>query len=295
VGPQVRTADQKIARIARDAHGIVTHDELRRAGITTKEIRTRRKRGSLLVVFRGVYRVGHAAPSVEATYMAAVKACGKGAVLRGRPAGFHFGILRGGPPPAEVVAPTERRIKEVSVKRSRKLDPRDCTVWRGIPVTSLPRTLVDLAAVLDEQALAQAVHEASVRHGITPAQVHAVLRRNPNAKGAQKLRSVLDGTTPLLLSRLERGFRRLLKRHKLPLPQTNTRIDGRYVDCRWPRHKLTVELDGYRSHSSRHAWEADRRREREAYARGDAFRRYTWADVFEDQKAMLGELSGLLS
>jgi hypothetical protein len=66
------------------------------------------------------------------------------------------------------------------------------------------------------------------------------------------------------------------------------------VDCRWPEHRLTVELDSYRFHASRHAWENDRRREREAYARGDQFRRYTYGDVFELPKTVLTELTPLL-
>jgi hypothetical protein len=70
---------------------------------------------------------------------------------------------------------------------------------------------------------------------------------------------------------------------------------GRYVDCRWAEWRLTVELDSYRYHGSRHAWELDRRREREAYARGDQFRRYTWGDVFEAPRPMLRELRSVLS
>ena len=67
------------------------------------------------------------------------------------------------------------------------------------------------------------------------------------------------------------------------------------MDCGWPEHRLTIELDGYRYHHSRHAWEQDRRREREARARGDEFRRYTFGDAFEDPRFMLTELRGLLS
>jgi very-short-patch-repair endonuclease len=66
------------------------------------------------------------------------------------------------------------------------------------------------------------------------------------------------------------------------------------VDCRWPEVRLTVELDGYRYHNSRHAWERDRQREREARARGDEFRRYTWADVYEEPAATVAELRRLL-
>jgi hypothetical protein len=96
------------------------------------------------------------------------------------------------------------------------------------------------------------------------------------------------------LSRLEEQFLTLMRAEGLPLPETNRPTDGRRVDCRWPQHRLTVELDSYRYHGSRHAWETDRRREREAYARGDEFRRYTWGDVFDEPTLMMRELMSLL-
>jgi very-short-patch-repair endonuclease len=96
------------------------------------------------------------------------------------------------------------------------------------------------------------------------------------------------------LSKLEARFLELLREQGLPLPQTNRPASGRRVDCRWPEQRLTVELDSYCHHRSRHAWEQDRRREREAYARGDQFRRFTWGDVFEDPRQMLTELRPLL-
>ncbi len=96
------------------------------------------------------------------------------------------------------------------------------------------------------------------------------------------------------LSRLESRFLHLLREAGLPPPQTNRPAGGRRVDCRWPEHRLTVELDSYRYHRSRHAWEQDRRREREAHARGDDFRRYTHDDVLEEPRLMLRELDGLL-
>ena len=69
---------------------------------------------------------------------------------------------------------------------------------------------------------------------------------------------------------------------------------GHYVDCRWPKHKLTVELDSYRFHSSRWAWEQDHERRRRARRRGDEFRSYTWTDVFEDPTLMMAEIPALL-
>jgi very-short-patch-repair endonuclease len=80
----------------------------------------------------------------------------------------------------------------------------------------------------------------------------------------------------------------------LSLPETNRVAGGRRADCRWPALRLTVELDSYRYHGSRHAWEQDRRREREARARGDDFRRYTYGDIFERPETVLAELREVL-
>ena len=102
------------------------------------------------------------------------------------------------------------------------------------------------------------------------------------------------GDVRVTLSELERRFLALLREAGLPLPQTNRPAGGFRVDCRWPEHRLTVELDSYRYHHSRHAWEQDRRREREARARGDEFRRYTYGDVAQSPRMMLAELSPLL-
>ena len=250
--------------------------------------------GSLLFEYRGVYRVGHRAPSREARYLAAVKACGPGAVLSGRAAAHLHRLIKGRPPPPEVITRTERRIEGILTQRSRTLDPRDVTETQAIPVTTVPRTLVDLAAVLTTDALARACHEAGVLYGTTPAQVDGVLTRRPRSPGANQLRKVLSGDVHVTISTLERRFLARLKAAQLPLPQTNRPAGGRRVDARWPAHQLTVEVDGYRYHRSRHAWEQDRRREREARARGDEFRRYSYGDVFEDPRFMLAELVELL-
>jgi hypothetical protein len=153
---------------------------------------------------------------------------------------------------------------------------------------------VDLAAVLSLNALARACHEAGVRHRTTPAQVEDVLTRRPNTPGAAKLKVVLRGDVHVTLSVLERRFLKRLRENGLVLPQTNRRAGAKRVDCRWPEQRLTVELDSYRYHGSRHAWEQDHRRERVARARGDEFRRYTYGDVFEHPALMLDELRRLL-
>lgn len=112
--------------------------------------------------------------------------------------------------------------------------------------------------------------------------------------GRAKLDRVLHGDVPVTLSKLQARFLQRMREARLPLPITNRIAGGHCVDCRWPAHRLTVELDSYRFHNSRYAWEKDRLREREARSRGDAFRRYTWADVIEDPEYMLNELRELL-
>lgn len=274
---------------------MVTRSELLDAGLTKDEVKRRREKGLLIPVHRGVYRVGHHAPGLEARYLAAVKACGNEAVLSGRAAAYLWRLIKGSPPQPEVLTPNDRRIPGVRVHRARRTDLAEISRRQGIPITTVPRTLADLASSLPEPALARACHEAGVLYRTTPAQVDAVLQRLLNARGRAKLVRVLHGDVPVTLSRLEARFLELLGEAGLPLPVTNRVAGGHRVDCRWPQHRLTVELDSYRYHQSRHAWEQDRRREREARARADVFRRYTWGDVFEQPALMLAELKALLA
>jgi very-short-patch-repair endonuclease len=294
MGRKVRTVEQAVAAIARRQHGVVTRAQLLDAGVSGKEVDRRLEKGALLRIHRGVYRVGHRAPSIEARYMAAVLACGEGALLCGLAAAHLWGLTKGSAPPPEVTAPTERRVKGVKTHRRRGGEPERGTKCRGIPITTVPSTLVDASSLLSLPDLARACHEAGVKYGTTPKQVDAVLEQRPNAPGAAKLRKVLRGEQRVSLSALERRFLKLLREANLPLPETNKPAGTKRVDCRWPAHKLTIELDSYRYHRSRHAWEQDRKREREARARGDDFCRYTHDDVFERPDQVLGELTVLL-
>jgi very-short-patch-repair endonuclease len=295
VRPKGTTAEEILAELASRSHGVATRRELLRAGVTPAEIKHRLGTGALIRIHRGVFRVGHRAPSVEARYLAAVKACGDRSLLAGRAAAHLFGLLKSSPSLPEVLTPTKRRIDGVHTHRSNGIERKDATKWRGVPVTTIPRTLVDLAALLPPDALARACHEAQVRFRVKPPAVEAVLTRRPNSPGARALRRVLRGEVPVSLSRLEAAFIAGVREAGLPVPQTNRPAGGYRVDCRWPQHRLTVELDSYRYHDTRHAWEQDRQREREARARGDEFRRYTWADVSEDPSHMLADLRALLS
>jgi hypothetical protein len=265
--------EQRIARLAEPAHGVVSRRELLGARISERQIDRRIAKGALIVEHPGVYRVG--ARTREAIYMAAVKACGRGATLSGLAAAHHLGLIRRPPPLPEVTSPGDHQVEGIFTRRRPRVER---TVHMGIPVTTPAQTLVDIAPRLGDDDLALACHEAGVRHKTTPRRVKAILSRYPNAPGAGKLKRIMIGDTKISLSALERRFLELLRAADLPLPITNKLFGSRYIDCRWPSYRLQ-----------------DRRRERQAYARGDDFRRYTWGDVFEDPRQMLAELRLLLS
>jgi hypothetical protein len=225
--------------------------------------------------------------------MAAVKAGGPRAVLSDHAAAYFLSLTRGNAPAPEITAPTWRRIKGVITHR-RNLSHEDVTTHRGIPITTVARTLTDLASDLDADELALACHEAGVKYGTTPRQIKAVLKRRPRCPGAAKLRAIISGEQQVTIGELERRFRRLLIDNDLPLPRTNKKHGSHRVDCRWETPPLTVELVSYRFHNSRHSWEQDHRRQREARAREDDFRTFTWDDVTERAAATVAELRAAL-
>ena len=291
---KVPPPEREIARIAASQHGVVTIAQLLAVGLSRQAISRRVAKGALHRELRGVYRVGHRAPSVEARYMAAVLACGPTAVLSGHAAAFLLGMLKGRPPAPEVTALADRRVPRILTRRAGRLDERDVTVRRSIPVTTAARTLLDIAGYTSLDDLARAAHEAQVRRMVDAKAVTEALARRPNTKGAWKLHEIFMGEAQVTLSVLEDAFIELIDSIRRPRPRTNRPAGGRYVDCHWPEHNLVIELDSYRYHHTRHAWEQDRRREREARARGDEFRRYTYGDVTVDRALVEAEVCALL-
>jgi hypothetical protein len=225
-------------------------------------------------------------------YMAASLACGKGARLSHAPCSHVLKLEpeRTLPPPPEVTVPTtaQRQRPGIVIHRVREIPQRDVATWLGIPIMSVPRTLLDIAPRLTPEQLARARHEAWVHHRTRPQHVKACIARSPHKPGAKKLLAAL--LADVTLSELERGFLRLLRAHGLPLPRTNIDHAGDKVDCHWPQLGLTVELPSYRFHASRAAFERDiarrRRSNHVAYTYGDVFERP--AETIADLRARLG-------
>jgi Protein of unknown function (DUF559) len=243
-----------------------------------------------------VYAVGHVAVTARGRQLAAVLACGPGALLSHRSAAELWGVGPSSPRP-EVTAPRYRRQRAgIAVHRSRSIGPADVAVEDAIPVTSVARTLVDLAEVLSERRLADAVHEAEVRRLFDGATVEAILERLPGRPGHARLRRVLGaygaGPAPTR-SEAERRFLDLCARAGLPAPQANVPIGGLEVDFLWRAIGVAVEVDGVAAHHTRRAFHADRRRDRLLAARGIQVVRVTWSDLV-DEAALGRELAAVL-
>ena len=274
-----------VAKRAARQHGRISARQLRDAGVDKRRTHRWVAQGRLHRVHHGVYAVGHLARSTQADYMAAILTC-VGAVVSHRAAAYLLKLLRGAAPPPQITVPTtaDRRRRGIIIHRVRALHPRDVMRIDGIRVTNVPRTLLDLAPHLEPEDLAKACHEAWVHHRVRPHHIEACIARNPGKPGAAKLRRALGAD--VVLSDLEKGFLKLLRRNDLPLPRTNIDHHGDKIDCHWPALGLTIELVSFRFHATRHAFETDvARRRRSAHVA------YTYGDVFERPARTIAELA----
>lgn len=235
--------------------------------------------------------------------MAAVLRFGSGAVLSHRSAGQLWEVLPRTRSLAEVTSPAKvgpgaRRDRLVVHHTS--VPPDEIDERRGIPVTSVFRTIFDLAAVLSKRQLERALHEAEVQQLTDRLSLPDLLERHPGRRGAANLRAVLASGAPIGVTQndFEELFVEFLDLHGLPRPQLNgtLAIRGRLLkpDCMWSEERLIVELDGGAVHRTARAFETDRQRDRILLAEGWRSLRVTWRQLREEPAAIAADLGGLL-
>ena len=254
--------DQAIARLADRQHGVVATWQLLALGLTQDDIDYRVRIGRLHRIHRGVYAVGYRTLTPKGHRMAAVLAYGPDAVLSHRSAAAHWSIGRASWR-YDVTTPNSRRSRKKIRAHRAVLHPEDVTVHDGIPVTSVARTILDLAAVLRPDALTYVVEEADRRERLDLRALERAIARRPRAAGIKRLGAVLAAYRGPAdtRSKLERDFRRLIDKAGLPEPQYNVVLAGLTVDVYWPQWKLVVELDSRLYHANPHAFENDRIRD----------------------------------
>lgn len=199
----LHAVDLAVSELASGQHGLVTLAQAVERGMTPRMVEVRVRTGFLLVMYRGVFAVGHRPTSDEAWWLAAVLACGEGALLSHRSAAALWGIRGSAATAIDVTATTRRGYAQrgITLHRATTVAPIDYDVCRGVPVTSLPRTVIDLATVLPFDALEYAIHRAEAQRKLKPAHLHEILARLRGKKGTAAVRAIV-GRLPRDLPRL---------------------------------------------------------------------------------------------
>jgi predicted transcriptional regulator of viral defense system len=263
-------------------HGIVARRQLLALGFSRRSIEHRIARGRLHPVMRGVYAVGWPRLTRERRWMAAVLACGEGAVLSHRSAAalWCIGSESRGQIDVTVKRHTELRRSGLRVHRRPALRVEDVVRRHGIPVTSPVRTLIDVANELSSTALERAVNEADKRDLIDPETLRLRLNDHAGERGVRTLRRILDKRTFRLSdSDLEIFFRPLAAAASLPPPLTKQIVNGWEVDFYWPALGLVVETDGLRYHRTPAAQARDAERDRAHVLAGMSPLRFTHFEI----------------
>ncbi len=281
-------ADRAIAALVAGQHDVVTRRQLIALGIGERSIDRRIAARRLRRIFRGVYTVRQGQIGRHGWWMAAVLLGGEGAILSHRPAAALLGIRRSAPGRAEVTLPRERRSRKAVLFHSARTAPDEVTVVEGIPVTTVPRTLFDLAAVLRPVQVEAAINEAEVLRLTDPLSLNEVLERYPRRQGSAAIRKILAAArigASRTRSELEIAFLECLDAVGLPRPEMNAWIQVRgkwiQVDCLWREQRVIAELDSHEFHRTGEAFESDRARDRALSATEWRPIRITWLHIRE--------------
>lgn len=267
-------------RLVERQHGAVSRAQLLELGLSSDAIAHRVLTGRLHPVAHGIYAAGRPDLPRHGQWFAALLSCGPTAVLSHRSAGALWGIAPDLAVSEVTVSTTVRRRRPGVAVHCRSLKPSERTVRNGVPVTTVERTLLDLATKVRDNQLERAINEADKLDLTDPDALRAALDRYSGRPGVAALRRILDRQSFRLTdSELERRFLAIVRRTHLPPPDTGTRLNGFKVDFHWPDLGLVVETDGLRYHRTIAQQMRDRLRDQAHTAAGLATLRFTHFQV----------------
>jgi len=284
--PQNRSPrpDEHISRLAAAQHGVLTWWQLRERGVGEGAIKRRAKIGRLVRVYRGVYAAGHSELTLDGRRMAAVLACGPDSALSHRAATGAYALRPAWREWLEVSCNRDVRVPGVIIHRVKTME---VTTLRGIPITTVARTLADLADVTNPRILRQVLDQAEILRLDAPIEI------KNGRRGAGRLKEALAQLDPLPhvpRSELERRFLDLC-----PVPPViGLVVEGYETDFAWPAQRLVVETDGWGTHSTKMAFGEDRRRDVMMRLAGWTVLRFTYRDVIHDPAYVTSTLARLL-
>jgi hypothetical protein len=293
MGSYLRTnrAEGPVARLARRQYGVVTRVQLLALGLTARQIDRRLAAGRLQRLHAGVFAVGPVAVQREGRWLAAVLACGEGALLSHRSAATLWRIRDGeGPRPDVTVAlPAGRRHPRIAVHRARLIWPDRARLHR-IPVTSVARTLVDLAHELEPDELERAYRQAQFLRRYNHVATLEALTRRPS----RTLAALLERQAPTQ-AHGEDDLLRICHRHHIPSPLTQQWLKAGRVDFLWPTELLVVEADSWQAHGTPDAFQRDRANTNALQLAGYTVLRFTSNDLKYNSERVAAQITQALN
>ena len=290
--------DSLITTLAWRQFGLVAVWQAIPLGVTHDQLRARVADGRLHRVHRGVYSILPPPLSVPARWLAAALAYGPTAVVSHLTSAFLWDLVRPRGSVVHVTVPEAKRRRRNSIAvHGMAIEPFERTFKQAIPVTSVARTLLDLAGSVPVHTLQRAYERAERLRLLDLRQVAAVLDAHPRRRGARRLRRLArydPSAAAQAASELELRFLDLIRRAGLPMPQVNVLVEGFLVDCYWPRAGLVVELDGYEFHSGRREFQRDREKVTALQLAGLTVLPFTHHDVTRRPRSVVASVSGRL-
>jgi very-short-patch-repair endonuclease len=288
--------DERIRTVAAAQQWRIARRQLRALGIPRKAVYRRTQRGLLIPLPGAVFAVGHLDRSPMGDRAAALLAVGFEAVIGHVSALHHWGLIDPAEgEPVHVIAPlgARRSVDGVIVHRTRHLPPADVCIHRGLPVCTPARALLDSADGLAPRRLERAFDQALVNRIMYRHDVGRLLARTHGRAGARAVRALLEreSGTALTRSHAEDELLALFRSARFPPFEVNARIAGYEVDFLWRQHRLVVELDGYRYHSTRPTFERDHSKDVTLRAAGLDVRRFTPHQVTTNPYAIIADVA----
>lgn len=285
----VQSAIEPVRGLAERQAGRLSYAQLRALGVGRGAIEASIKRGYLVWVLPKVYALGHRAPSREGDLWGAVLYAGPRAALSHATAAQWRGLIDYAPAVIEVSSP--RRVDSISGIRVYARRPVERSLHRGVPVTSIAQTVLDLAAVAEFKLVRKALAELDFRHKLDVATLEAVCGHGK--PGSRALRGALAVHQPRLARTngpLEYEFFEWCERWEVPLPMVNERLHGVLVDAYWPASNVVVELDGADNHSSPAQRRRDKANDLKLRSHGLVVVRYDWELLHGRPRAVYDDL-----
>jgi Transcriptional regulator, AbiEi antitoxin len=305
-GNRATTPDARIAKVAARQHGVISLDQLADAGISEGAASRRTASGRVHRLHRGVYAVGHEAIGEKGRLLAAVLACGPGAMLSHLSAAALWRLREPMPQVIDVLVPCEsgRKIDGIRARRCRYPDSTEITEHEGVPCTTPSRTLMDAAGVSGRRSLRRMVEQAAFRRLLDVEAIDLALERAKGRRGVPMLRGLLvpwrtsDGSLPHLRSLLEAVLLPALLEAGLPRPQCNVRMrvlgEPMEIDLLWEEQRVAIEGDGEQAHGTLVAFQRDRRRDQLLAAAGYRTARVTWRQLGDELPATVDRIARIL-